>query len=143
SVTNSHITRVTTDDVLKVLDSQLRSQGGIQREDAALWKIGQTYVSDMVREDINCRALQRIPGRIEPYLRYLLPDENCKIIAEAVHQHFVKEDLRNFGELARVETGEVEIVNADFSLGYGGMLLLSHTNLRLLQGHRYGLCGRN
>src|SRR5690606_3163739 len=36
-----------------------------------------------------------------------------------------------------------EIVNADFSLAYGGMLLLSHTNLRLLKGHRYGLCGRN
>jgi elongation factor 3 len=97
----------------------------------------------MVREDVNARALERIPERIAPYLRYLLPDENCKVIADAVHNHFVAEDHRKYGEPAKEDTGEVEIVNADFSLAYGGMLLLSHTNLRLLKGHRYGLCGRN
>ena len=34
-------------------------------------------------------------------------------------------------------------MNTDFSLAYGGMLLLSHTNITLHKGHRYGLCGRN
>ncbi|KAG7806844.1 hypothetical protein KL921_004638 [Ogataea angusta] len=37
----------------------------------------------------------------------------------------------------------VVIVNADFSLAYGTRLLLNKTNLRLVKGHRYGLCGRN
>jgi elongation factor 3 len=55
----------------------------------------------------------------------------------------MEEDHRRFGQPVKEDDGEVEIVNTDFSLGYGGMLLLSHTNLRLLKGHRYGLCGRN
>ncbi|KAF7846416.1 hypothetical protein BT93_L4409 [Corymbia citriodora subsp. variegata] len=63
--------------------------------------------------------------------------------AEAVHKFYVAEDERKFGAPIKEDDGEVEIVNATFSLGYGGMLLLSHTNLRLLKGHRYGLCGRN
>jgi elongation factor 3 len=142
-VTNGQIARTTTDDVLKVLDSQIRSQGGVQREDGAIWKTGQIYVSEMLREDINSRALQRIHHRIGPYLRYLLPQNNCDAIAEGVHKHFVDEDNKRYGESIKEDTGEVEIVNADFSLAYGGMLLLSHTNLRLLKGHRYGLCGRN
>lgn len=142
-VTNGQIARATTDDVLKVLDSQIRSQGGVHREDAAVWKAGQTYVSEMVREDVNARVLQRIRLRVAPYLRYLLPQENCEAVADAVYKHFVEEDNRKYGEPVKQNTDEVEIVNADFSLAYGGMLLLSHTNLRLLKGHRYGLCGRN
>ena len=142
-VVNGQIARTTTDDVLKVLDGQMRSQGGVPREDAPIWKLGQVYIADMVKEDINARALQRVVSRISPYLRYLLPQENCDTIAEAVRKHFVEEDNRKYGEPIKDDTDEVEIVNADFSLAYGGMLLLSHTNLRLLKGHRYGLCGRN
>lgn len=41
------------------------------------------------------------------------------------------------------EEGAIEIVNADFSLAYGSRMLLNKTNLRLIKGHRYGLCGRN
>jgi elongation factor 3 len=142
-VTNGQIARITTEDVLKVLDSQIRSQGGVHREDGVIWKAGQIYVSEMVREDVNARALQRMHLRVAPYLRCLLPDDNCDAIAEGVHKHFVDEDNRKYGEPVKEDTDEVEIVNADFSLAYGGMLLLSHTNIRLLKGHRYGLCGRN
>ena len=35
------------------------------------------------------------------------------------------------------------ITNIPFSLAYGGLLLLNHTVLRLLRGHRYGVCGAN
>lgn len=37
----------------------------------------------------------------------------------------------------------IEIVNTNFSLAYGGRMLLNKTKLRLIKGHRYGLCGRN
>ncbi|KAG7192072.1 [NU+] prion formation protein 1 [Scheffersomyces spartinae] len=37
----------------------------------------------------------------------------------------------------------IKIVDADFSLAYGTRMLLNKTNLRLIKGHRYGLCGRN
>lgn len=142
-VTNGQITKATSDDVLKVLEKELRANGGVMKEEGTLWKTGQVYVAEMVREDVNARVLSRIPGRIAPYMRYLLPDNNCQAIAEAVQQHFVEEDHRKFGVPPKDDTAEVEIVNANFSLAYGGMLLLSHTNLRLLKGHRYGLCGRN
>lgn len=41
------------------------------------------------------------------------------------------------------ESEGVVIVNAPFSLAYGARMLLNKTNLRLIKGHRYGLCGRN
>ncbi|KAL6929593.1 [NU+] prion formation protein 1 [Hanseniaspora valbyensis] len=41
------------------------------------------------------------------------------------------------------DDGGIEIVNADFSLAYGSRMLLNKTKLRLIKGHRYGLCGRN
>jgi len=142
-VTNGQIASTSTDDVLKVLDSQLRAQGGLQKEDAALWKLGQTFVSEMVREDVNSRVFSRIVGRIAPYLKFLLPDENRTAIAEGVQKHFLEEDHKKYGAPVVINPDEIEIVNAEFSLAYGGMLLLSHTNLRLVKGHRYGLCGRN
>lgn len=41
------------------------------------------------------------------------------------------------------ESEGVVIVNTNFSLAYGARMLLNKTNLRLIKGHRYGLCGRN
>ncbi|KIW94385.1 uncharacterized protein Z519_04361 [Cladophialophora bantiana CBS 173.52] len=142
-VTNGQIARTTSDDVLKVLDSGIRARGGLQKEDMTVWKRGQIYVSEMVREDVNARAFSRIPSRVAPYLKYMMPEEHCAAIAGDVQRYFVEEDHRKFGAPIVEDPNEVEIVNADFSLAYGGMLLLSHTNLRLLRGHRYGLCGRN
>ncbi|KIV94405.1 hypothetical protein PV10_02173 [Exophiala mesophila] len=141
-VTNGQIAPTTTDDVLKVLDSQIRAQGGIQKEDSAIWKDGQTYVSEMVREDVNARVFSRIPARVEPYLVHLLPESHRSAVAEGVQKYFVDEDHKKYAPVVQ-NPDEVEIVNADFSLAYGGMLLLSHSNLRLVKGRRYGLCGRN
>lgn len=45
-------------------------------------------------------------------------------------------------KLSGNDEGE-EVCNCDFSLAYGAMLLLSHTNLRLVRGQRYGLLGPN
>ena len=64
-------------------------------------------------------------------------------IAIAVRRYYIDQHGRNTGKLDGVGGIEVELVNTDFSLGYGGMLLLSQTNLRLLKGYRYGLVGPN
>jgi len=40
------------------------------------------------------------------------------------------------------EEGE-DLCNCEFSLAYGGMILLNNTRLRLKRGKRYGLCGAN
>lgn len=137
------VARTTGDDIAKVLDEQIKKQQGVS-SNLDLYKLARPYISDMVAIDVNYRYVQRISGRISPYLQNLMqtPGTSDKI-GEAVQQYYVDEDARKYGVPEKEDDGEVEIVNADFSLAYGGMLLLSHTNLRLLKGHRYGLCGRN
>ncbi|KAF2648451.1 hypothetical protein K491DRAFT_722557 [Lophiostoma macrostomum CBS 122681] len=145
NVASGAIARTLTPDVAKVLEKQVAKAGSLQNfpGDAELWALAKNYISEMVAEVVNQRELQRIPQLIAPYLEALMnPGENTKV-SEGVHQFYVDEDHRKFGQPIKEDDGEVEIVNATFSLGYGGMLLLSHTNLRLLKGHRYGLCGRN
>lgn len=138
------ISRTLGPDVAKVLGRQATIMGLIDPiGDADIWAHTKAYVSDMVAEVVNQRELQRIPQLIAPYLEPLMSPGDSTKVAEAVHKFYVEEDHRKFGQPIQEDDGETEIVNATFSLGYGGMLLLSHTNLRLLKGHRYGLCGRN
>ncbi|KAM0202313.1 hypothetical protein ACHAPI_001500 [Fusarium lateritium] len=137
------VARTSGEDVAKILDEQIKANGGLAGQ-ADLYKLARPYISDMVAIDINFRFVNRISGRIAPYLQGMTKDgEVSQKIADAVQKHYVDEDERKYGVPEKEDDGEVEIVNADFSLAYGGMLLLSHTNLRLLKGHRYGLCGRN
>lgn len=137
------IERTTASDVAKVLDAEIKNHNGLAG-DLDTYKMVRPYVCEMVSADVNHRQLSRIPARIAPYLQSLMQDADAhQAVAASVQKVYVEEDHRKYGVPEKEDDGEVEIVNADFSLAYGGMLLLSHTNLRLLKGHRYGLCGRN
>ncbi|KAJ5110000.1 Armadillo-like helical [Penicillium argentinense] len=143
-VASGSVSKTTPEDVLAVLNPKIQEQGGlIGFGDAKFHDLTKNFIAGMVREDVNSRMLDRIPASIGPYLRGLLPEENIEAINTAIQAHFVAEDERKFGKPVQADPNEVVIVNANFSLAYGGMLLLSHTNLRLVKGHRYGLCGRN
>lgn len=132
-------------DVLRVLEKTVKMHGGISGEpgDAELWTTAKGYISEMVKEDVNLRQVSRIGSCIGRYLQQLMKTGEADLVSQALEKHFVDEDHRKFGQPIKADTGEVEIVNTDFSLAYGGMLLLSHTNITLHKGHRYGLCGRN
>ncbi|EON99672.1 putative prion formation protein 1 protein [Phaeoacremonium minimum UCRPA7] len=135
--------RTTADDVAKILDGEIKNHKGLAG-DLETYKVLRPYICEQVAEDVNHRHVTRISGRITPYLKSLMQQPDAEnVVAAAVQKHYVDEDHRKYGEPEKEDDGEIEIVNADFSLAYGGMLLLSHTNLRLLKGHRYGLCGRN
>ncbi|KAI5860643.1 prion formation protein [Durotheca rogersii] len=137
------VERTSADEVAKVVDSEIKKHGGLSG-DSDFYKLARPYICEMVAEDSNFRQVDRIPARIAPYLKDLMCQaSSVDAVASSVHQFYVAEDHRKYGAPEKEDDGEVEIVNADFSLAYGGMLLLSHTNLRLLKGHRYGLCGRN
>ncbi|ORY81325.1 P-loop containing nucleoside triphosphate hydrolase protein [Protomyces lactucae-debilis] len=56
---------------------------------------------------------------------------------------FFWEDYKLQNGLDTPVTGEIPIVDTDFSLAYGGMMLLNKTNLKLFRGHRYGVCAHN
>ena len=136
------VERTSADDVAKVLDAEIKKNGGLSDLDS--YKVARPYICSMVVEDVNHRHIARIPARIAPYMKDLMhKPEAADALASSVHDIYLEEDQRKYGVPEREDDGETEIVNADFSLAYGGMLLLSHTNLRLLKGHRYGLCGRN
>ncbi|KAF2237841.1 elongation factor 3 [Viridothelium virens] len=139
------IARTTPEDVLAILDPEIKKNGGLldYLGDAKVGQLTKKLCAEMVAEDVNQRQLDRIVPCIGPYLQPLMTDGAASVIAESIKAFYVEEDNRKFGAPIKEDDGETEIVNANFSLGYGGMLLLSHTNLRLLKGHRYGLCGRN
>ncbi|KAJ5166289.1 prion formation protein 1 [Penicillium canariense] len=138
------VSKTTPEEVVAVLNSQLQEvAGSVSFGDVQFSELAKTFIAGMVREDVNCRKLDRIPARVGPYLRGLIQSEQAEAIATAVQKHFIAEDERKYGKPVQDDPNEIVIVNANFSLAYGGMLLLSHTNLRLVKGHRYGLCGRN
>ena len=142
---NGQITPTSAEDVIKVLEKDVKLYGGIAGEpgDAELWTVTKGYISEMVKEDVNLRHVSRIGSCTGPYLQQLMKTGEADSVSQALEKNFVDEDHRKFGQPLKADTGEVEIVNTDFSLAYGGMLLLSHTNITLHKGHRYGLCGRN
>ena len=145
SVALGQIIPTNTEDVLVVLDKQVKLNGGLAGfpGDDAIWNTARLYIAEMVRQDVVTREISRVKLCVGPYLDPLMEGGAAEAVSNAVHQHFLEEDQHKYGEPPQEDTGEVVIVDAEFSLGYGGMLLLSHTNLKLLKGHRYGLCGRN
>ena len=143
NIANGAIAKTSAEDVAKSLESEIKKAGGLVG-DLDIFKVVRPYICGMVAEDVNHRQTQRISSHITPYLYHLMQlSEGATAVGNAVQQYYIEEDHRKFGEPIKKDDGEIEIVNTDFSLAYGGMLLLSHTNLRLLKGHRYGLCGRN
>ena len=144
-IADGTITRTTPEDVMSLLDKSFTSRAGssVPQEHSEVLRDGKMYLAQMVAEDVNQREFLRIPLCIAPYIASLIDPASAAEIAGDMRTFFQEEDARKFGQPIKEEDDEIEIVNANFSLGYGGMLLLSHTNLRLLKGHRYGLCGRN
>jgi elongation factor 3 len=109
--------------------------------DAVLGK----YLSTIVQVDSNVNDWTRL----KEYLTLAMA--NISDVTEDDKSTYITECVKSLRELFNPTTdngdvndeNEVEIVNADFSLAYGSRMLLNKTNLRLLKGHRYGLCGRN
>ncbi|TPX71914.1 hypothetical protein SpCBS45565_g00827 [Spizellomyces sp. 'palustris'] len=83
-------------------------------------------------------------GACAPYLSSFITPEQAEQIAKRLATHYREIDhIRRQQESGlEAEEGE-ELCSCDFSLAYGGMMLLNHTTLRLMRGRRYGLCGRN
>ena len=124
------------------------SNGGlvVPDEDAELWSLTKVYISDMVKEDVNhAPHRQEFPANTItiPSARFDAGRGGHRLLQVTRDISTLRKTIRKFGQPIKPLDGEVEIVNTDFSLAYGGMLLLSHTNITLHKGHRYGLCGRN
>lgn len=95
------------------------------------------YVSKVIVTDINCRDWKRLPANFKTYF------------GDSASEGYIEETVLYFRNMFRdsvvEDDGEegIQIVNAEFSLAYGGRMLLNKTFLKLYKGRRYGLCGRN
>ncbi|KAF9432515.1 hypothetical protein BGZ76_010687 [Entomortierella beljakovae] len=81
---------------------------------------------------------------VAPYFTAFMRTSDASSAVKAILDHYIELDRKLNGDrnVDDDEEGE-ELCNIDFSLAYGGMMLLNHTQLRLHRGHRYGLCGPN
>ena len=87
--------------------------------------------------------------RLTEYLDMLVPESDS--IGKDMKEKYISQVLGDIRQLfssndnlgSDDDEGAIEVVNTDFSLAYGARMLLNKTTLRLLKGHRYGLCGRN
>ncbi|GJJ72009.1 elongation factor 3 [Entomortierella parvispora] len=105
------------------------------------------YSATLCSELITARDFEQEAwhASIEPYLVTFTSKDEAKRVASVVHKHFVDFDAKNTRDSAAVvdvEEGEL-LCDCEFSLAYGGMILLNKTRLNLRRGQRYGLCGPN
>lgn len=79
------------------------------------------------------------------YLSPLVGEELASQLSSKIYDdlHTFYKSLNSVDGISNLTIEEEELVNTDFSLAYGGRLLLSHTNLHLYRGHRYGVVGHN
>jgi elongation factor 3 len=78
------------------------------------------------------------------FMKLLLGAEQGAAGTEAIRKAFMDIDKAKFTVVEEEDNEEGEILcDIQFSLAYGGLLLLNHTNLKLRRGRRYGICAGN
>ncbi|RKO91859.1 P-loop containing nucleoside triphosphate hydrolase protein [Blyttiomyces helicus] len=105
------------------------------------------HIVQLVRELIAAEAYSEVEWKttLTQYIQALASEDLASVMAKAIFTHYYSLEKKRRGMESTdddEEEGEM-LCNCDFSLAYGGMMLLNHTTLRLRRGHRYGLCGAN
>jgi len=72
------------------------------------------------------------------YLAPHMPAQSAELISESL-----RAAAGGLGEEREKSTDPNDVCDLDFSLAYGGKILLRNARLRLTRGHRYGLIGKN
>lgn len=106
-----------------------------------------TYVSTLVSELIASRNFEKDAwnASIVPYVSEFGTPAEVEGFAKELNAYYVDYDIKNNNAnalAADIEEGEL-LCDCEFSLAYGGMILLNKTRLNLRRGQRYGLCGPN
>lgn len=78
------------------------------------------------------------------FMKLHLGSEAGAAATQAIRQAFLDIDKAKFAPAEADDGSEGELLcDIQFSLAYGGLLLLNHTNLKLRRGRRYGICAAN
>jgi elongation factor 3 len=78
------------------------------------------------------------------FMKLLLGTEKGAEATAAIRQAFLDLDKAKYAPPEEDDGSEGQLLcDIQFSLAYGGLLLLNHTNLKLRRGRRYGICAAN
>ncbi|KAF9578360.1 translational elongation factor EF-1 alpha, partial [Lunasporangiospora selenospora] len=133
---------VTTEEVLEVL----KAKATFVKEDAFSASVLK-YIASLCSTLIASRNFEKDAwvASVVPYLTVLGAEAEVTLLANDLNAFYVDFDTKNaFANKATegIEEGEL-LCDCEFSLAYGGMILLNKTRLNLRRGQRYGLCGPN
>jgi elongation factor 3 len=132
------------EEVLSTLREVIRDNSSASAEEAQTPVLA--YVSSLSTHLINVRNFESPTWStrvVEPYLAgVVVPQADIAKVAEVFLQRCLKEIASKEVEDLEENEGE-DLCNCEFSLAYGGKILLSNTRLWLKRGRRYGLCGPN
>jgi elongation factor 3 len=105
-----------------------------------------SYIASLitVMYDTRVLALPDWTPTLAPFFQTFLSHDETKAVIKPLHEFAVAADKlrQKDSDDYDPEEGE-ELCNCEFSLAYGGMILLNNTKLRLTRGQRYGLVGPN
>jgi len=139
---------VAKENVIKAIQPYLEEEHQNVKDDKWALK-GIDYVSTLVVRLADKRVIQASAWDdmyVLPYLRRLdLTPENAQLATDNLRNTYTELDKVRFGG-DEDDDEEIEgecLCKTDFSLAYGGLLLLNHTRLRLHRGHRYGIVAAN
>lgn len=123
-----------------------KQNGGVEADVFA--QIVLRYVSSGIASLVKDRNFDEATWQgtyLGPYLARFFDDITAKsIVTEAMKYWLEVDKVRNASDADEDDDGQGELItNLEFSLAYGGLLLLNHTVLKLRRGHRYGVCGAN
>ncbi|WWC89603.1 uncharacterized protein L201_004528 [Kwoniella dendrophila CBS 6074] len=78
------------------------------------------------------------------FMKLLLGSEKGSEATTAIRKSFMDIDKAKYAPAEEDDGSEGQLLcDIQFSLAYGGLLLLNHTNLKLRRGRRYGICAAN
>jgi elongation factor 3 len=77
-----------------------------------------------------------------PYLGAVIAEADAAAVCKKLLARCLKEEEASKAVPEEEEDEGEELCNCEFSLAYGGKILLNNASLRLKRGKRYGLCGR-
>ncbi|KAF0707962.1 hypothetical protein As57867_006471, partial [Aphanomyces stellatus] len=80
---------------------------------------------------------------VKPYLLAFMAEGDIPQVTKGFREKCYKDNkLKIADDVVQEDEGE-DLCDCEFSLAYGGMILLNNARLNLKKGHRYGLCGPN
>lgn len=135
---------------LQRLNAKVGNEGAVVGVEKDAWaQKGLDWVASMLPRLADKRVVQPSAWNdvyVLPYLRRICPDvESAQKATDVLRAEYSALDTERFGAPPE-DDEDIEgecLCNIQFSLAYGGLLLLNHTKLRLHRGHRYGIVAAN